>query len=1386
MLTLLGFLALLTLVLGPIGFFLSLGVRPRIDALERSRRNPDERLFQAIADLEQRMRRVEERLAATESPPSPAAPAPESPQETPASIGDTAAAAVSAALATASAPEPAAVASEPIEETPIAEPVIAEPITVEETPAPPTAPVHDAEPPVPDDAQPAPAAPEAVAAIVADDSSAEQVHATAAPPPPPEPPARLRNLEQAIGTRWTVWVGGLALALGAILLVRLSIERGVFGPPVRIALGFLLAAVLVGAGEFLRRRDTQPTGDARAAYIPGVLTATGTIAAFGTVYAAYALYHFIGPATAFVALGAIAIACMAAAALHGPALAGLGLAGSLVTPLLVQSDDPSPWSLVVYIGIVSTTAHALSWLRQWLWLSPVAAVGAAVWAVVLLGPDAHIFYRATMVHIVVQTALAAAFMAVFPFWGVADKDAQPSRRAEIVLAAAGLLTVWALLHGSITAHFGASWLLGTALVAVILALTAVRAAPVASAIVVAGLVVLAAMLLWPPLVAVGGFRLDRVMLVLLKPDDPARYAVLSACGCLGIATLAASRLLRAGNLPFATAVSYAAAAALTPLIGLAIVYLRLAQGAASLPLAATALLLAAIFAGGAWLFLKGRAGDANRIGLGSLASAAIAAAAFALVFALDGGMLTVAFALAAVGTAFVAVRLDLAALRWCVAALGILVGARLAWDPRIVGATLSTTPIFNWLLFGYGIPAVSFVIAARVLRTRGDDTPVRVADALGLLFSAFLVFFEIRHAMNGGDPFARGSGLVEQGLLAVASFGFGIVLVRLDASRSNVVFRFASLAAGAIGMALAVVGLGVRWNPLLTGEPIEGGTILNALLLCYLLPGLLAGLLAMFARRTRPAWYWAGAAAISLAFCIGYLMLQTRVLFHGQAIPLELGAGLAELGLDTVFCLIVAAAIAWTLDGTASVFRRDALFAVGGLAALIGVLGLGLLRNPLLYPDVIAGGTIFNTLIVGYLLPALAAWLLARAAARTWPLYGQIAAAAAFVLGLTYVLFAVRLMFRGPVISLDRGASLAELGVHTTICLAIAAGMAWTLRPRPTSWLKEGLVAVVALACLLFVGGPGFFYNPLLHMEPIAGGVIFNALIPGYLLPALATAVLALIVRSLAPVYGRIAGAVSAALALAWLVLQVRVLFHGTSIAIARGAGVAELGVDTAIFTVVAIALIHAARMRESRYLLQGAMVVGVLTLIVGAWGLGVVANPLFTGAAIAGNAVFNTLLVGYGLPALLAFVLAREASRRNGLRPPPAFRVTASIAAIATLFVYVTLETRRVFQGESIGFRLSTGEAEWYAYSAVWLVLGIALLAYGLWRRSVTVRLASALFVLASVVKVFLFDLSGLDGILRATSFIGLGLALIGIGLAYQKLVFADRGDGKERTISR
>ena len=174
-----------------------------------------------------------------------------------------------------------------------------------------------------------------------------------------------RSLEERLGTRWAVWVGGLALALGGVLMVRLSIEQGIFGPGARVILGLLFSAVLVGAGEWLRRGERGITVPGlEAAHIPSILTAAGTVAAFGTVYAAHALYDFIGPAFAFVALGAIGVATMFAAALHGPMLAGLGLAGAYIGPVLVNSATPSPWPVVLYLAVVAAAAHGLARLRQ--------------------------------------------------------------------------------------------------------------------------------------------------------------------------------------------------------------------------------------------------------------------------------------------------------------------------------------------------------------------------------------------------------------------------------------------------------------------------------------------------------------------------------------------------------------------------------------------------------------------------------------------------------------------------------------------------------------------------------------------------------------------------------------------------------------------------------------------------------------------------------------------------------------------------------------------------------------------------------------------------------------------------------------------------------------
>jgi uncharacterized membrane protein len=104
-------------------------------------------------------------------------------------------------------------------------PTVAAQTPPRETSAVTTPPVLPAQPPPPVAApSPRPVSVPAVAATA---------HAQA-----PAAPAAI-GFEEKFGTRWVVWVGGVALALGGIFLVRYTIEQGLIGPGVRIALGAL-------------------------------------------------------------------------------------------------------------------------------------------------------------------------------------------------------------------------------------------------------------------------------------------------------------------------------------------------------------------------------------------------------------------------------------------------------------------------------------------------------------------------------------------------------------------------------------------------------------------------------------------------------------------------------------------------------------------------------------------------------------------------------------------------------------------------------------------------------------------------------------------------------------------------------------------------------------------------------------------------------------------------------------------------------------------------------------------------------------------------------------------------------------------------------------------
>jgi uncharacterized membrane protein len=822
----------------------------------------------------------------------------------------------------------------------------------------------------------APAAPAAPAAKpVAEAASPPPAVATPAaaverPAAPPQPAPATPTLEQRFGTQWVVWIGGLALALGAIFLVRYAVEQDLLGPGVRIFLGGLLAVALIAAGEWTRRKEISaglialPTQ-----HIPSILTAAGTIAAYATVYAAYALYGFLSPAAAFILLGVVALATLAAALLHGPALAGLGIAGAYVTPLLVTTQEPSYWALYLYLLVVNAAAFALARMKLWRWLAITSVVIGALWT--LPGVEAaHVeALGAHLFHAVAGFALAAILIVSGLLFGPDHAegtiDDVSSGAIGAYLAAAMVLTCGSL-------HDPAALTVFTLLTAATVAI-AWRTSAALWALPAAGLMAVIVMAQWT--------KPDIFVHLVLAPGVTAGAVPDLPTGTGPHVALAAAMALLFGGAGFAAqgrtqnpivALVWSGCAVVTPIALLIALYLRLAEFDRSIPFAGLALLLAALYGYATDLLSKREPQPGIASSAAVFATGSVASLALALTFALEKGWLTVGLALMVPGIAWISEQRPLPALRYLAAAVVVLVLLRIGYEPRIVGRDIGTTPIFNWLLYGYGVPAVSFWVAGYLLRRRADDWAARMVDSAAILFTVLLALLEIRHYVNGGDVYRHASALKEVAMQASVGLAMAIGLERLRMRTHSVVHDIGALVIAALTLAVIVLGLMLNFNPLLHRAAV-GGSFINLILLGYGIPAVLAAILALVARNSRPLSYRYVAAATAVALSLLYLTLEVRRLYHGSTLaPWEstsdleqytysviwLSFGVALLAAGFVLAsqparLASAAVVALTIGkvflidmaGLTGIFRALSFIGLGAV-----LIGIGWLYQRLLFP----------------------------------------------------------------------------------------------------------------------------------------------------------------------------------------------------------------------------------------------------------------------------------------------------------------------------------------------------------------------------------------------------------------------------------------------------
>ena len=176
---------------------------------------------------------------------------------------------------------------------------------------------------------------------------------------------------------------------------------------------------------------------------------------------------------------------------------------------------------------------------------------------------------------------------------------------------------------------------------------------------------------------------------------------------------------------------------------------------------------------------------------------------------------------------------------------------RIGYEPRIV-ADVGTTPIFNWILYGYGVPALAFWVAGWLLRKRADDVPSRMVDSGAILFTVLTgvprdppLRLRRRHLLRAPPR------LTEVALQVCGALAMAIGLERMRGRTNSIVHDVAAQLIAALALVGIVFGLLLIENPLLNGTDV-GGLFFNLILLGYAIPAVLAAALGLMTRQTRP------------------------------------------------------------------------------------------------------------------------------------------------------------------------------------------------------------------------------------------------------------------------------------------------------------------------------------------------------------------------------------------------------------------------------------------------------------------------------------------------------------------------------------------------------
>ena len=229
-------------------------------------------------------------------------------------------------------------------------------------------------------------------------------------------------------------IGAITLAVGLIFFLKYAADNNWIGTGGLVLSGVLLGLVMIGAADWLRRRNQR-------IFSQGV-AGCGLATLYVTLYAAFSYYKLTGGAVTMIALLAVCtLALFLSFRFESQATAALGFIGGLLAPLLLQAGHPQKWFALqcLYLVVVDLCAIAVAAIEGWRIIVPL--IGASTIIVALIAfESSHPYWFVSL-----TLALAVGHFISLSWKRRAEFDGYTylTGHGYVVLAGLRLIGVWA-------------------------------------------------------------------------------------------------------------------------------------------------------------------------------------------------------------------------------------------------------------------------------------------------------------------------------------------------------------------------------------------------------------------------------------------------------------------------------------------------------------------------------------------------------------------------------------------------------------------------------------------------------------------------------------------------------------------------------------------------------------------------------------------------------------------------------------------------------------------------------------------------------------------------------------------------------------------------------